>query len=51
MEAPILERCRDEVFELVGQMKQEAGIPIVFQILLTKAEKPHAEGNSRLTTG
>jgi ubiquinone/menaquinone biosynthesis C-methylase UbiE len=40
METPILERCRAELLEVVGRMKQEAGIPIVFQILLTRAEKP-----------
>jgi hypothetical protein len=51
MEAPIRERLRGEVFEVVGKMKQEAGIPIVFQILLTRADKPHGEGNSRLATG
>ncbi len=39
MEPPTLERCRGELFEVIGQMKQEAGIPIVFQILLTRAEK------------
>jgi SAM-dependent methyltransferase len=51
MELPILERCRDELFEVIGQMKQDAGIPIVFQILLTRAEKPQSEGNALLTTG
>jgi ubiquinone/menaquinone biosynthesis C-methylase UbiE len=40
METPTLERCRAELLEVVGRMKQEAGIPIVFQILLTRAEKP-----------
>jgi O-methyltransferase / aklanonic acid methyltransferase len=51
MELPVLERCRGELFEVVGRMEQAAGIPIVFQILLTRAEKPQGEGNSRLTTG
>jgi O-methyltransferase / aklanonic acid methyltransferase len=37
MEPPILEQCRSELFEFVGQQKQESGIPICFQILLTKA--------------
>lgn len=49
MEPPILERCRGELFEVVGQMKQEAGIPIMFQVLLTRAEKPQSVGNVRLT--
>ena len=39
MELPILEQCRDELFEVIGRMKQGADIPIVFQILLTRAEK------------
>ncbi|MBM4431685.1 MAG: methyltransferase domain-containing protein [Chloroflexi bacterium] len=43
LELPILERCRGELFEVIGQMKQEAGIPIVFQILLTRAEKPQRD--------
>jgi SAM-dependent methyltransferase len=51
MEPPILERCRGELFEVIGQMKQEAGIPIVFQILLTRAEKPRSEGNLCLIPG
>ena len=41
MEPPVLERCRSELFEAVNRMKQEVGIPIVFQILLTRAEKLH----------
>jgi len=51
MEAAALERCRGELYEVIGQMEQEAGIPIVFQILLTRAEKPHGEGDLRLTSG
>ncbi len=51
MEAPVLEQCRGELFEVVGKMKQERGIPIVFQILLTRAEKPQGEGDLRLTNG
>jgi len=39
MELPILEQCRDDLFEVIGRMKQGADIPIVFQILLTRAEK------------
>lgn len=47
MAPPALERCRAELFEAVGQMAQEAGIPILFQILLTRAEKPQREEKVR----
>jgi O-methyltransferase / aklanonic acid methyltransferase len=40
MEPPLLERCRKDLFTIIDQLKQEAGIPILFQILLTRAEKP-----------
>lgn len=40
MDISVLEQCRSELFAIVGQMKQETGIPILFQILLTRAEKP-----------
>ena len=50
MEPPVLERCRGDLFEVIGQMKQEAGIPIVFQILLTRARKPRREGHLRSTS-
>ena len=43
MEPAILEQCRGELFKVIGQMKQEVGIPIVFQVLLTRAEKPRRE--------
>jgi ubiquinone/menaquinone biosynthesis C-methylase UbiE len=39
MEYSILEQCRCELFEFVDRLKQKAGIPIVFQILLARAEK------------
>lgn len=39
MENSVLEHCRRELFEFVGGLKQEYGIPIVFQILLARAEK------------
>lgn len=39
MAASILEQCRGELFTAIDQMKQEQGIPIVFQTLLTRAEK------------
>ena len=41
MEPPVLEQCRHELFEVIGKLRQESGIPIVFQMLLTRANKPH----------
>ncbi len=42
MAQPVLDRCQRELFEAIGRMKGESGIPIKFQILLTRAEKPYS---------
>lgn len=41
MEHSVLEQCRRELFEFVGGLKRESGIPIVFQMLLARAEKSY----------
>jgi SAM-dependent methyltransferase len=40
MEPPIQERCKQEVFTALGQLKQARGIPILFQMVLARADKP-----------
>ncbi len=39
MEEPKLHQCKGELFDAISQLQQDAGIPILFQILLTRAEK------------
>jgi SAM-dependent methyltransferase len=40
MEPPVLQRFEREALEVIGQLKHAGGVPISFQMLLTRANKP-----------
>jgi len=40
LEPSVRRQLKHEIFAMLGQMKQESGIPIMFQMLLTRAYKP-----------
>jgi hypothetical protein len=41
LDPSVLEQHKRELLEAVGQLKQDGGIPIIFQMLLIRADKPY----------